>query len=79
MGSRQEAARLLLPITRPPQFTHEQGTVRRDVKPDNILLRLSGEPVPADYGIAEILADEEIAHLTSTDFCRNTSPNRLKN
>jgi len=62
----QEAARLLLPIARALQFSFGWGGDHRDVKPSNILITLSGEPMLTDFGIAKILENEETATLTGT-------------
>jgi serine/threonine protein kinase len=62
----QDAARTLLPISRALQFAHEQSIVHRDVKPANILITLSGEPMLTDFGIAKILETDEVTALTST-------------
>jgi len=62
----REAVRLLLPIARALLFVHEQSIIHRDVKPSNILLTLSGEPMISDFGIAKILTSEEAATLTDT-------------
>jgi serine/threonine protein kinase len=62
----QDAASLLLPIARALQFAHEQGIIHRDVKPSNILITLSGEPMLSDFGIAKILESEETTTLTGT-------------
>jgi branched-chain amino acid transport system substrate-binding protein len=51
----QEATRLILPIARALQFAHARGIVHRDVKPSNILLTESGDPMLTDFGIAKIL------------------------
>ncbi len=62
----QDAARILLPIARALQFAHDQGIIHRDVKPSNILITLSGEPMLTDFGIAKILENDEGTALTST-------------
>jgi serine/threonine protein kinase len=62
----QEAARLLLPVARALQYTHQQCIIHRDVKPSNILITPSGEPMLTDFGIAKILDVEEGQTLTGT-------------
>jgi serine/threonine protein kinase/Tol biopolymer transport system component len=62
----QESIHLLLPIARSLQFSHQQGIIHRDVKPSNILITLSGEPMLSDFGIAKILESEGNTALTGT-------------
>jgi tRNA A-37 threonylcarbamoyl transferase component Bud32 len=63
----QDAVRLLIPIARALHYAHQQGIIHRDVKPSNILITQSGEPMLTDFGIAKILLDnEETADLTGT-------------
>jgi serine/threonine protein kinase/Tol biopolymer transport system component len=62
----QEALHLLLPVARALQFSHQQGIIHRDVKPSNILITLSGEPMLSDFGIAKILETEGSTALTGT-------------
>ena len=51
----RQAFKLLLPITTALGFAHSQGILHRDVKPENILITPSGEPLLSDFGIAKIL------------------------
>ena len=63
----EESVRLLIPIARALHYAHQQGIIHRDVKPSNILITQSGEPMLTDFGIAKILSDtEETADLTGT-------------
>jgi len=43
-------------------YAHSQGVLHRDIKPQNILFRASGEPVLTDFGIAKALT--AASHLT---------------
>jgi len=62
----QEATRILVPIARALAYAHEHKIVHRDVKPSNILITDSGEPMLSDFGIAKILETEETLDLTGT-------------
>ena len=62
----QESIRLLIPIARALAYAHEHKIVHRDVKPGNILITGSGEPILSDFGIAKILEAEETMDLTGT-------------
>jgi len=62
----KEAARLLIPIARALEYAHQQKIIHRDVKPANILLTHSGEPMLSDFGIAKILESEETVDLTAS-------------
>ena len=61
-----DAARLLLPIARALEYAHGWNVVHRDVKPANILITESGEPMLSDFGIAKILGATGTTQLTGT-------------
>ena len=51
----RKAFKLLLPIANALGYAHSRGVLHRDVKPSNILITPSGEPLLSDFGIAKIL------------------------
>ncbi len=61
-----EAARMLTSVARALAYAHKRGLVHRDVKPSNILITDSGEPMLTDFGITKILDNEETLDLTIT-------------
>lgn len=61
-----EAARMLAPIASALDYAHGKGVLHRDVKPSNILITESGEPVLTDFGIAKILENNAGQTLTGT-------------
>jgi serine/threonine protein kinase len=62
-----DAVRVALPMTRALAFAHAHGLIHRDVKPSNILLTASGDPMLADFGIAKIISEEVTLDLTGTN------------
>lgn len=64
--SSAQAARLIAPVARALDFAHRRGIIHRDVKPSNILLTASGEPMLSDFGIAKLVEENGGTHLTAT-------------
>jgi eukaryotic-like serine/threonine-protein kinase len=62
----QDAVRLLLPIAKALAYAHDEEMVHRDVKPANILITRSGDPMLTDFGIAKIIDEEATMDLTGT-------------
>ena len=65
-ASFQEAATILAPIARALEFAHKKGIIHRDIKPQNILITESGDPMLTDFGIAKILGTDDLSELTKT-------------
>jgi serine/threonine-protein kinase len=61
-----DAVRLLMPIAQALAHAHDLGIIHRDVKPANILITRTGEPLLSDFGIAKLLDTEETRELTGT-------------
>ena len=60
------AAGLIAPIAEALDYTHRKGIIHCDVKPANILLTESGDPMLTDFGIAKIIDVAEARQLTLT-------------
>jgi len=68
----QEAARLLIPVARALAYAHSEGMIHRDVKPSNILITKTGDPMLTDVGIAKIIDEEITVDLTGTSAAVGT-------
>ncbi len=62
----QAATRLIIPVASALDYAHQNKIIHRDVKPANILLTASGQPMLTDFGIAKILESEAGQTLTGT-------------
>ena len=60
-----EIVRVVEAVARALHAAHEAGVIHRDVKPGNILITASGDPVIVDFGLAHD-ADGDLAAITRT-------------
>lgn len=66
-----EALRITREVADALEYAHGCGTVHRDVKPENILLK-SGHAMVADFGIARAITSATEARLTGTGIVLGT-------
>jgi serine/threonine-protein kinase len=64
----RDSIQMLLPIAYALEYVHGMNIINRDVKPSNILLTESGQPMLTDFGLVKIFGDQEkdATHLTSS-------------
>ena len=62
----RQAAALLAPVADALHYAHQHGVVHRDVKPSNILIGETGQPVLSDFGIARLWEGQSSIKMTAT-------------
>jgi serine/threonine protein kinase len=62
----RDAVRLLIPIARALEYTHEHNIINRDIKPSNILMTEKGQPMLTDFGLVKIFEDKGSTNLTAS-------------
>lgn len=69
----EEARRILREVGDALAYAHEQNTVHRDIKPDNILIdAATGRTMVTDFGIARAVSEGAEAKLTATGIAIGT-------
>lgn len=62
----RNAVRLLIPVARALEYTHEHNIIHRDIKPSNILMTENGQPMLTDFGLVKIFEDKGTTSLTAS-------------
>ena len=62
----RDSVRLLIPIARALEYTHEHNIINRDIKPSNILMTEKGQPMLTDFGLVKIFENKESTNLTAS-------------
>ncbi len=67
----QNKMKIIIGVLKGLDYAHKNGVIHRDIKPANILIDREGNPLVADFGIAQIVnkTDQE---STSTDIIMGT-------
>ena len=64
--SEREAATIVRKIAKALAAAHAAGVIHRDLKPTNIMIDKSAEPIVTDFGLAGIIDQEQDDRLTHT-------------
>jgi eukaryotic-like serine/threonine-protein kinase len=60
------AIQMLLPIAHALEYVHSQNIINRDVKPSNILMTETGQPMLTDFGLVKLFGQQEKTGTTLT-------------
>ena len=77
--SPEEALAIIPPLCEALEFAHERKIVHRDIKPENLLLDSSGRIKIADFGIATIIGQTELAGEKATGTPAYMAPEQRTN
>ncbi len=70
----RETARLVCVLAEALHIVHEAGILHRDLKPSNVLMTSLGEPKITDFGLAKVLATD---NLLTTENCLLGTPSYM--
>ena len=59
-----DALEIIIPIIQALAYAHQQKIIHRDIKPGNILINESGQPLLSDFGIVKLTETDESQSLT---------------
>jgi serine/threonine protein kinase len=62
----RDTVRLIIPVARALEYTHEHNIINRDIKPSNILMTEKGMPMLTDFGLAKIFENKGVTSLTAS-------------
>lgn len=62
----KDAVKTIIPIVKAIKYANSSNVIHRDVKPANILISRSGEPMLTDFGIAKIFQVGDMKQFTTT-------------
>jgi len=73
--SPQEAAEMTCRIARALAAAHAKGIIHRDMKPSNVMVDQSGDPLILDFGLARLMHDED--HRNRDHHMHDATPNAV--